>query len=104
MNFAKKGKSEVTKINKGKVFNISFNIAYFSEFFLQSFISTSTMHCVNCMVFWYLALKKVFFFSFFKEDNLNQTAFIKFVFECVQIECFFNFFWSFIAQCRTNER
>ena len=36
MIFAKKGKSEVTKIKKGKVFNITFNIAYFSEFFYRA--------------------------------------------------------------------
>ena len=47
-------KSEARTIKKGKIFNISLNIAYFS--FLQTLISTCTIQCVNLMVFLYLAL------------------------------------------------
>ena len=57
-------KSEVTTIKKGKIFNISLNIAHFSKFvFLQSLISTCTIHCVNLMVFLNLALNLETYFK-----------------------------------------
>ena len=54
-------RSEAITIKKGKIFNISLNIVHF--FFLWSIIPTCAIHCVNLMVFLYLALNLETFFK-----------------------------------------
>ena len=66
---------EVTTIKKGKIFNISLNITQFrKKKFLLSLIPTCTIHCLNLMVFLYLALNLETFFN--KCDFLEKIHFV----------------------------
>ena len=72
-------KSEVTTIKKGKIFNISLNIAHFSIiFFLQSLVSTCVIHCVNLMVFLYHALNLE---TYIENCDILENFILSFCFE-----------------------
>ena len=68
-------KSEVTTINKGKIFNISLNMHIFLFFFLTK---PCAIHFVTLMVFLYLALNLE---TCFKKCYFLQNFILSFLFE-----------------------